>query len=93
VAAAIVATITASQVMNSRKNHRGAVEIEIAGQDFWRWQKVCPFAVKFHGASSADAGFVSQFRGDLSDQLIRNFHAGAPARTFVRSDGAKLAII
>jgi len=91
--AIVVATVAASQVVCGRENHRGPIEIEIAGQDFWHGQKVRSLAMKFHDASAADAGFISCFRWNLGNEFIRNFDAGTPARAFVSGDSAKLTIV
>jgi len=80
-------------VVGGSKHHGGAVEIKITGQDFRHGLKMSPFAMKFHDAGAANAGFIPCFGWNLRDEFLRDFDAGAPAGAFVSSDGAKLAVV
>jgi hypothetical protein len=91
--AAVVATITAPQMIRGGENHQPAIKIKVAGQDFW-WRNAARLgAMKFHHARPANAGFIPQIRRDLRDEFVGDFYFRAPARPFVGGDGAKLAII
>jgi len=92
-AATIAATVSTAQMVGGGENHQLTFEMKIAGQDFGRCQSLIFRAMKFHHAVTANAGLVSQFGRDLSQQFIGNFHEGTPAGTLVNGRGAKLAMI
>ena len=68
--AAVVATITAPQMIRGGENHQPAIKIKVAGQDFW-WRNAARLgAMKFHHARPANAGFIPQIRRDLRDEFV-----------------------
>ena len=85
-----VAAITTAKVVFCRENQQAIFIVKISRQIS---VLICLSVVKLHDAITANAGLVSQIRWHLRNQVIMNFHCGAPARTFVGGNGAKLAIV
>jgi hypothetical protein len=90
VAATAVAAITTAKVVFHRENEQAIFIVEISRQISVFIRRS---AVKLHDAITANAGLVSQIRWHFRNQVIRNFHFGAPARAFVSGNRAKLAIV
>ena len=75
------------------EHQQSRFKIEFSGAGFLRRDCVGLGAVKSHDALAAEAGLVPQFRRDLREQGVGDFHMRAPARTFVGVGRAELAIV
>jgi hypothetical protein len=77
--------------------HNAAIYFGRLLRTWWRrngFAGIIPlFPVKLHHAIEAHTAFVSELLRNLSDKFFRDFDFRAPAGTFVRGDGAKLAIV
>ena len=90
---AALATVAAPQMIVASEDHQTVFKIKIAGQNLLRRGELIFLLMKCHHAFAADTGFVAQVRWHLRDQFVRYFYFCAPARPFIGTDGAELAII